>query len=85
MEYKSFKEFYWKRAVWTIGLPWGLLTGILFAITRKKEVLEYFTNWITLLQILFFILGGFLLAFTYGKSLWKRGKAIEAEKEKKGQ
>ncbi len=77
MEYKSFKEFYWKRAIWLIGLPWGFLTGVLFAIARNKEVLKYFTNWITLLQILFFIIGGFLLALTAGKSLWNRGKKLE--------
>ena len=77
MDYKNFNEFYWKRAIWTIGLPWGFLTGVLFAIAMNKEVLKYFTSWTTLLQILFFILGGFLLAFTSGKSLWKKGKAIE--------
>ncbi len=85
MEYNNFKDFYWRRAIWVIGLPWGIFTGIFFVIVQNKEVLEYFLKWTTLVQILAFILGGFLLAFTYGKSLWKRGKAIEAEKEKNSQ
>lgn len=81
MEYKNFKEFYWKRVIWVTGLPWGFFTGVLFAIVRNKEVLRYFTNWITLLQILFFVLGSFLLSYSFGKSLWKRGKALESRKE----
>jgi hypothetical protein len=85
MEYKTFKEFYWKRAIWTIGLPWGFVTGVLFAIVQNKEVLKYFTSWMTLLQILFFVLGSFLFAYTSARSLWKRGKALEARKEKERQ
>jgi hypothetical protein len=77
MHYKTFREFYWKRAIWVIGLPWGFLTGMLFAIVRNKEVLKYFTETKTIVQLLFFILGGFLLAFTSGKSLWKKGKDLQ--------
>ncbi|HPJ60280.1 MAG TPA: hypothetical protein P5180_00910 [Bacteroidales bacterium] len=83
MHYKSFKEFYWKRAIWNIGIPWGFVTGVLFAIVRNKEVLAYFTTGITLLQILFFILGGFLLAYTLGRNLWKKGNRYLPQDEMK--
>jgi hypothetical protein len=76
--YKDFKEFYWKKAIWSIGLPWGFTTGILVVIVQNKEAFRYFTNWATLLQIVFFILGGCILALTVGKSLWKRSIKSEA-------
>jgi hypothetical protein len=85
MQYKTFKEFYWKRSLPAIGLPWGFMTGIIYAIIQNKDVLKYFTSWQTLFLIGMFILAGFLLAYTYGKSLWKRGKAYEAQKEKEQQ
>ena len=79
--YKNFKEFYWKRAIWAIGLPWGFTTGILFAIVQNKEVLKYFKDWVTLLQILFFVIGGCFLALTVGKSFWIRSmKSNETNK-----
>lgn len=74
---KNFKEYYWKHALLNIGLPWGLLTGVLFAIVQDKMVLKYFTQWSTILQILLFILGGFLFAWTLGRSFWKRSKKSE--------
>jgi hypothetical protein len=85
MEHKTFSEFYWKRAIWTIGLPWGLTTGVIIVIIQNKEVLKYFTNWTTLIQILAFVIGGFLFAYTSGRSLWKRGKSFEVRKEKERQ
>lgn len=80
--YETFKEFYWKRAIWLIGLPWGFATGILFAIVQNKEVLRYFTSWITILQILFFVVGGCFFALTVGKSFWKREMKVRESKEK---
>jgi hypothetical protein len=80
MEFKTFKEFYWKKAIWRLGLPWGFITGILFAIIRNKEVLHYFMNWQTLLLLLFFMVGGCFYALTVGRSLWKRSKAAEITK-----
>jgi hypothetical protein len=79
MNYKTFKEFYWKHALLKIGIPWGFLAGILFAIVQDKTILRYFTSLEILIQILFFVLGGFLLALTLGKSLWNRSKKAEGE------
>jgi hypothetical protein len=80
MEFKTFKQFYWKSAIWRLGLPWGFITGILFAIVRDKDVLNYFLSWPTLLLLLVFMIGGCFYALTVGRSLWKRAKAAENPK-----
>jgi hypothetical protein len=71
----TYRQFYWKRALWLLGIPWGLQTGFIFVIIQDKQVVEYFLQWETILQLLSFLLGGFLFAWTGGKALWKRSAA----------
>jgi hypothetical protein len=80
MKYKSFKEFYWKSAIFKIGLPWGFLTGLLLVIIQDDEILKYFLSTKVILQILFFVIvGGLLMAYGTGKSLWRISKKKEEE------
>ena len=52
------------------------LVGIFFAISRNKEVLDYFITTKTIIQILFFtIVGGFLF-------FWVTSKIINKKMEK---
>lgn len=82
MKYKNFKEFFWKSAIFRIGLPWGFLTGFIFVIIQEKEILRYFLSIEALMQILIFtILGGLLMAFGAGKHLWKISKRSESKEE----
>lgn len=75
MEYKSFKQFYWKSAIFRIGLPWGFFTGVVLVILQDREILNYFLRTEIIAELLFFILiGGLLMAYGAGKSIWNRSK-----------
>jgi len=71
MEYKSFREFYWKSAIFKIGLPACFIAGLIFVIIQDKEILHYFLSFEVIIQVLIFIvIGSPLVALTAGKSLW---------------
>jgi len=72
MKYESFREFYWKSAIFRIGLPWGFLTGLILVIIQDETILKYFLSSKVILQIVFFtIIGGLLMAYGSGRSLWR--------------
>jgi|WetSurMetagenome_2_1015567.scaffolds.fasta_scaffold00040_11 hypothetical protein len=79
MKYKSFKEYYWKRAAWTLGIPWGLATGIFFALDDNKWTLTGIINNHSLVDITGLLIAGFLFAFLYGRSRWKQEVLQEKE------
>jgi len=72
MEYKSFREFYWKSAIFKIGLPACFIAGLIFVIIQDKEILHYFLSFEVIIQVLIFVvIGSPLVALTAGRSLWK--------------
>jgi hypothetical protein len=80
MPYKTYKEFYWKRAIWSLGLPWGFLMGVFTAILDNKEVLAYFTSGEVIFRILFFMAGGCFWAIGGGRRYWRIMKKAEEQK-----
>lgn len=78
MKYKSFKEYYWKHALWTLGIPWGLATGIIFALSDNKWTFSGILNKHSLIDIIGLLLAGFLFVFFYGRSRWIRSRNYEA-------
>jgi hypothetical protein len=81
MEYKSYKEFYWKRAIWRLGLPWGFLTGLLVAIVDDKAIFSYFTSWKIIIQLLFFMVGGCFWAIRSGRRYWEAFKKMQDQEK----
>ena len=85
LKFKTFREFYWKRALFTLGLPWGFATGILVSISDNNGSLKGILSINTLIEVSGFTLAGFLFAYFYGKSTWNRSKALETSQEKEEQ
>ncbi len=78
MQYKTFKEYYWKRALLTLALPWGLGAGIFAALSDNNWSLTGILCKNTLFVFIGFILSGFLFAYFYGGSRWRGMKENEA-------
>jgi len=72
----SARQTYRRKLLGRSMVRW-FFAGILFAIIRDKEVLDYFTTAKTILQILFFTVGGGFLFF------WITSKVINKKKQKK--
>jgi len=75
MKYNNFKDFFWKEALFRVGFPWGFFTGLLVIIIQDPEIRAHFLSAESLITIIVFtVIGGFLMAWSVGKALWKRSQ-----------
>ena len=74
-KYKNFRQFYWRYALVRIGLVWALLTAVVMALFRLKDLMNPWLRKDVLIEtVLFIIIAGPLFAYSIGKGIWKNAK-----------
>jgi membrane protease YdiL (CAAX protease family) len=78
IRHKTFRSYFWRSALWTLGLPFGLGMGIFSALERNSWRTTGIINRQTLILFISWLIAGFLFAYFYGRSRWKGMKEYEA-------
>lgn len=78
IRHKTFPSYFWRSALWTLGLPFGLGIGILGSLERNRWTIAGIFTRQTLFILCSSLIAGFLFAYFYGRSRWRGMKKYEA-------
>lgn len=76
--YPTFRSYFWKLALPTLGLPFGLGLGIFYALDKNNWQINGIFTRQTPIPVVIWLIAGFLFAYFSGRSRWKRMKEYEA-------